>query len=374
MCQENREMGRLIVYIIGALLGLTACSEGVAYQVEGKLSNLTEPTVYAVFESEGKKWVDTVQCKTDGSFELMKKEGDFQMLTLFFNGRSQWITLFLEPGKKIKLSGDAQYPMLFHLKGGDKMNERLADFRNSAANLWKEQADLSRKIAQAQANPIEEADLMAKLTNTNHQLEEQGIAYIKKHPDEAASLALIQYFFTNPDDTREVDELLPLISPDLRTHFLYTALEDYSARAKRTNIGAEAPTFDVKNIYGEEVDLAQVQDKYVLLTFTAPWCEPDEPVEDPYLKQIVQRYEKEELDLIVVTLDENPNALRELVRQDSVAWNLVSDSAGQASALIDLYNVNELPRCFLIDKDKKILLKTENNLEIRDALEELFEP
>ena len=27
-----------------------------------------------------------------------------------------------------------------------------------------------------------------------------------------------------------------------------------------------------------------------------------------------------------------------------------------------------------IDKDKKILLKTENNLEIRDALEELFEP
>lgn len=374
MCQGNREMGRLIVYIIGALLGLTACGEGVAYQVEGKLSNLTDPTIYAVFESEGQKWVDTLECDNEGSFELMKKEGDFQTLTLFFNGRSQWLTLFLEPGEKIKLSGDAHYPMLLHVKGGDKMNERLADFRNSAANLWKEQADLSRKIAQAQNNPIEEADLIAKLTNTNHQLEELGIAYIKKHPEEAASLALIQYFFTNPDDTREVDELLPLISPDLRTHFLYAALEEYSARAKRTNIGAEAPTFDVKNIYGKEIDLAQVQDKYVLLTFTAPWYEPDEPVEDPYLKQIARQYEKEELDLIVVTLDENPAALRELVRSDSVAWNLVCDSAGQASALIDLYNVNELPRCFLIDKDKKILLKTENNLEIRDALEELFEP
>ena len=110
------------------------------------------------------------------------------------------------------------------------------------------------------------------------------------------------------------------------------------------------------------------------MAFTAPWCEPDEPVEDPYLKQIAQKYEKEELDLIVVTLDENSGALRQFVCQDSVAWNLVRDSAGQASALIDLYNVNELPRCFLIDKDKKILLKTENNLEIRDALEELFEP
>ena len=48
-------MGKLIVYMIGALLGLTACSEGVAYQVEGKLSNLTEPTIYAVFESESKE-------------------------------------------------------------------------------------------------------------------------------------------------------------------------------------------------------------------------------------------------------------------------------------------------------------------------------
>ena len=32
--------------------------------------------------------------------------------------------------------------------------------------------------------------------------------------------------------------------------------------------------------------------------------------------------------------------------------------AGQAAMLIDLYNVSVLPRCFLIDEDHKILMKT----------------
>ena len=60
-------------------------------------------------------------------------------------------------------------------------------------------------------------------------------------------------------------------------------------------------------------------------------------------------------------------------KEDSIAWNLVTDSAGQAAMLIDLYNVSVLPRCFLIDEDHKILMKTENGIEIKQTLENLFE-
>ena len=51
----------------------------------------------------------------------------------------------------------------------------------------------------------------------------------------------------------------------------------------------------------------------------------------------------------------------------------VTDSAGQAIRLIDLYNVSVLPRCFLIDENHKIILKTENDLELEQALENIFE-
>ena len=42
-------------------------------------------------------------------------------------------------------------------------------------------------------------------------------------------------------------------------------------------------------------------------------------------------------------------------------------------AWCDLYNVSVLPRCFLIDEDHKILMKTENGIEIKQTLENLFE-
>ena len=354
-----------------ALLSFTACSDKVAYQIEGKISNLKDPTIYVVFENESGKLIDTLTCKTDGKFEIKEKEGNYNTATLFLENRTQWCTIFLEKGKKVKISGDAQYTNLFHIKGGSDINGKLSDMRNASANLWKEQSDLIRKIEKSASNPIEESDLMAKLTNVNHQLEEQAVTYIKKHPDEAVSLALIQYFFTNPDDTREVDELLALISPDLREHYIYKSLEEYSERAKRTSIGSEAPTFKVKNLQGKEVNLANISGKYILLAFSAPWCEMEKPGE-PYLNQIAAKYQSEDLNMIVITLDENSDKVRHLVKKDSIQWNLVTDSAGQASALIDLYNVSELPSCYLIDQDKKILLKTENNLEIRDTLEELL--
>jgi hypothetical protein len=52
---------------------------------------------------------------------------------------------------------------------------------------------------------------------------------------------------------------------------------------------------------------------------------------------------------------------------------LVTDSAGQAAMLVDLYNVSALPRCFLIDEEGKIILKTDNGVEIKQTLEKLME-
>ena len=72
------------------------------------------------------------------------------------------------------------------------------------------------------------------------------------------------------------------------------------------------------------------------------------------------------------TLENYCKQIRNYLQSDSIAWNLVADSAGQATALMDLYNVSELPLCYLIDKDKKILLKSENSLEVNDVLDELL--
>ena len=57
-------------------------------------------------------------------------------------------------------------------------------------------------------------------------------------------------------------------------------------------------------------------------------------------------------------------------KKSNVAPNTMKS---RAAMLIDLYNVSVLPRCFLIDEDHKILMKTENGIEIKQTLENLFE-
>ena len=189
---------------------------------------------------------------------------------------------------------------------------------------------------------------------------------------EEADVVLIQHYFNHPDDTRQMDELLAVLNPKLNDFYLVRKLQEYSTRAKRTALGAEAPGFNVKNIYGTPVSLDSFPKKYLLLAFTAPWCDMCQ-TEDLYLDKVAMKYPKDQLDILLVSLDDNPDNVRDVLKKDSIAWNLVTDSAGQAAMLIDLYNVSVLPRCFLIDEDHKILMKTENGIEIKQTLENLFE-
>ena len=65
-------------------------------------------------------------------------------------------------------------------------------------------------------------------------------------------------------------------------------------------------------------------------------------------------------------------AVKKVLEADTIKWNLVTDSAGQGTSMLELYNVNALPRCFLIDNEGKIILKTDNGLEVKKVLEQIL--
>ena len=72
-----------LLQIVGILFLLSSCGEGIAYQIEGKLDNLEDQTLYAVFENDETKAVDTVTCEKKGEFLIKRKEGDFKEVTIY---------------------------------------------------------------------------------------------------------------------------------------------------------------------------------------------------------------------------------------------------------------------------------------------------
>ncbi|MDR1880628.1 MAG: AhpC/TSA family protein [Tannerellaceae bacterium] len=351
---------------------LSSCGEDVAYRIDGKLANLEDQTVYVVFESENLTVIDTVVCEKPGQFSVLQEKQGFNRATLFFEDKTSWLPVYLEEKEKVTITGDMHYLSLFQVRGG-RINNDLSAFRKRHTAMFKEQADLYAGLNKTNGtHSVDGNDFASRLANINHQLSEQALEYIHDHPDRQASVVLIQTYFTDPDDTRKLDELLIALDPALKGFYLVEELEQFSARAKRTALGAEAPDFTVKNVYGEPVSLDLSSQKYLLLTFTAPWCDMCQ-TEELYLDEFDKTYPKEELKQIMVSLDDDMEGVRKLLAKDSIRWNLITDSAGQAAMLIDLYNVSSLPRCFLIDDNCRIILKTESGLEVKQTLEKLIE-
>lgn len=360
-----------IAVFIGLILCLSSCGKDYVYRVDGKLTNLENPIIYAVFENEDYRQVDTIECTKSGQFKILQQTEGFNSVTIYFENRSRWVTAYLKPGDRVTLSGDARYPLLLQMKGG-RINDQLSLVRKQLTPLLKEYTDLTNQLNNGNNNSQEETEMIARLSNINIQLQEEVINHIKEFPDEESSVVLIEMFFAEPDDTRRMDELLALLDPQLKEFYLARDLEQFSIRAKRTELGAEAPDFLLRNVYGDKVSLDYFPDKYLLLAFTAPWCDMCQ-TEDLFLDQVVSKYPQDKVDVLLVSLDSNPEEVRAYLEKDSISWNLVTDSAGQATMMIDLYNVSAIPRCFLIDEEGKILLKTDNGIEIKQTLEKLLD-
>lgn len=352
-------------------LCLISCGSGVGYKIEGKLTNLKDPWVYIVYEGSGDNLMDSIECTPDGKFKFTRTQEGFNSATLFFEKKTKHTTLFLESENKISINGDMNYPLLFQIKGG-KINEELSAFYKKISPLVKEQADLSEMLYLKEENAIGDTDLTSKLRNVNHQIEESVLAYICDNPQKESAAVLLHSYFLIPDDVRKLDELLAVLDPQLNDFYLVKDMVEYSLRAKRTAIGAEAPDFSVKNVYGKPLTLDSLSSNYKLLAFIAPWCEMCQ-TDMLSLDKVASKYKKEDLDILLISLDNDHSGVRDLLKKDTIKWNLVTDSANQAAMLLDLYNVSALPRCFLIDEDDKIILKTDNGVEISQTLGNLID-
>jgi peroxiredoxin len=346
-------------------VSLFACDNGKIYRIEGRLSNLDNAALYAVCESPEGNTIDTLACDEKGAFALSHEQDDnLRCITFYYNDREQWFTVYPEAGKTVQVRGDAKYPALIQVKGG-QINNRLSEFKRKAESILKEQAHIS---GNREGIPLPNGEDVLQRANINLELRSIARDFISGNPKEEASAILIDEYFTHPDEMELAEDFLDLLSPELNDYYIVKNLRAQIAKAKNAMVGVKAPDFSITNIYGQTVTPDSFLNKYYILAFTALWCDMCQ-TEVMMLDELSAQYPKDSLEILLVSLDDELAGVRDMLRQDSIQWNLVTDSAGQAINLFEKYNVSSLPKCFLMDKNGIIKLRTANGVELRQTID-----
>jgi peroxiredoxin len=145
-------------------------------------------------------------------------------------------------------------------------------------------------------------------------------------------------------------------------------------------INKQMPEFSFKTNDSQERTLSSIlNENYVLICFWASWCGPCKK-NIPYLKTIEEKYRDRGLQMISVSIDNDPKAWLAAVEKYAMHWIQTCDIEPyiNGNKVRSLYDINFIPQYFLIDKKGKLIyqniLSKENDehLILSSMLQKLF--
>ena len=111
-----------------------------------------------------------------------------------------------------------------------------------------------------------------------------------------------------------------------------------------------APSFTLPSRAGDNVSLASLKGKVVMLNFWASWCGPCRQ-EMPLLDQMHKRYSALGFTLVGVNVDANSKDAEEWLSKTPVSFPVLFDRESKVSAM---YDVKAMPSTVFIDRQGNV--------------------
>ena len=136
------------------------------------------------------------------------------------------------------------------------------------------------------------------------------------------------------------------------------AKKDQNQVTAKQNNSILAPNFTLADLEGNWVSLDDMKGKVVLLNFWGTWCGPCR-VEIPAFINLVEKYEKEGLEIVGVTLTSGPpENIQAFANKWGINYTLLTDIEGnETQFVIAKYGeaigqrINGIPTTFIIDRE-----------------------
>lgn len=352
---------RISVVFLLLIAGLVSCGEKnkEGFTVEGNLENIEGGYFIAAREFRDSMIVDTVHVDDKGRFTIKGDVDTLSTLSIYMNNNSRYTYFFVDKGIKVNITGDALYPDLLDIKGGD-VNDDLTAFKKQHKDLIKKRTEILKLVEDSsytedESSVVTDKNYVMELKNINFELSNIIADYVKNNPDKIASVVLIHAIFKNEANLTRLDESLSQLRGAAATYYQAKELFDYSNKIRRSSEGAVSPNFTRKDIKGKEHSLVSFRGKYLFLFFvstTCPLCEIQRPEVMALYNKFKQQKENIEFLTVVINTEEAPVS-DEIKR--SVKWPILIEDGGWSSDLLDLYNIHEVPFYTIISPTGVIL-------------------
>ena len=126
--------------------------------------------------------------------------------------------------------------------------------------------------------------------------------------------------------------------------------------------------FSVKDRKGKDVSLKEYANEVLLIVNTATKCGFTPQYEE--LEALYSKYHSRGLEIYQVSLDPSQHLWKQ--RCEALPWVCVYCEEGLESDMLQLYNVQQLPCYFLIDRNCDLQARQENITDLEEEIEKLL--
>ena len=153
----------------------------------------------------------------------------------------------------------------------------------------------------------------------------------------------------------------------------FKSFEKKVNKIKSVSIGSVAPELILSDTTGKDIALSSLRGKYVLLDFWAGWCGPCR-MENPNILKNYLKYKDKGFEIYQVSLDRSRSDWVNAIKKDNLIWYNVSDLKYFQSEAASIYNIDRIPKGFLLDPNGVIIAKdTElRGKRLGEKLNEIF--
>lgn len=377
-------LNRNLFVLLAAVIIFSSCQKNTEFTISGKITHAEGETIYLEkLLVSSRNPVGEMKVDKHGEFEFSGETGipSYYILKL---SDTKFITLLIDSLENITVEADfANITKEYNVEGSpgsiqvkvltENLNatQHKLDSLRALNNLYKGNPDyekLKPKWEELYGNIVQEQYDFSSNFVRNNAFSMAGVfALYQKYKDQSFVIYDLQTMRTAASALNSIYPKSDHVKA-LYQNTLQILKNERAAKVQQfiEEQGDNSPEIVLPNIDGEEIALSSLRGKVVLLQF---WAAEDRGsrIINPVLVEAYKKYKSKGFEIYQVSIDNNRIEWVDAIDRDKLIWINVGDMEGSTHA-VNVYNVQQIPYNYLLDKEGVILAKNLKGPALNKAL------